>query len=146
MERRDFIRRVCSTCAAGIGAAWWLQSCTTQRYIEGVTTNLNTIRISKSEFEKAEDIGAPIENFLLLKNSNFDYPIIIYKLNDKEYKAHLLQCTHQGCELQAFETKMICPCHGSEFDPSGEVSIGPAESNLKSFVTTHDHENIYINF
>lgn len=146
MERRDFIKTVCLGCAGGIGASWLLQSCTTQRYIEGVTTSLNTIRVEKSEFTKAEDIGAPVENFLLLKNSNFDHPIIIYKLNEKEYRSYLLQCTHQGCELQAFETRMICPCHGSEFNPKGEVTVGPAEENLKFYVTTHDDEFIYIKF
>jgi cytochrome b6-f complex iron-sulfur subunit len=39
---------------------------------------------------------------------------------------------------------MVCPCHAAEFNSKGEVTTGPAEINLKSFFTTTDNENIYI--
>ncbi len=82
--------------------------------------------------------------FMLIKPENFQFPIAVYQLKENEYKALFLQCTHQGCELSPYETTMVCPCHGAEFNNRGEVTQGPAETNLKSFITTHDNENIYI--
>jgi Rieske Fe-S protein len=41
-------------------------------------------------------------------------------------------CTHQGCSVLApHDGKVVCPCHGSEFDPaSGKVLRGPATQPL----------------
>ena len=44
------------------------------------------------------------------------------------------RCTHQGCVLRhddALDT-WDCPCHGSRFDPDGNVLQGPANTPLKS--------------
>lgn len=47
-------------------------------------------------------------------------------------------CTHQGCEVGAFQTGGIatCPCHGSQFNTSGGVVRGPAGSSLKKYTAT----------
>ncbi len=46
-------------------------------------------------------------------------------------------CTHQGCSVSEGElvgTKVICPCHGSEFDiTTGAVLQGPAEEPVRSY-------------
>lgn len=144
MERRDFIKSACLTCAGSIGAAWLLQACTPQKYITNVTVKENKLAIKKSEFTVVKKDKTIQQKFILVKPENAQFPIAIYKLNDNEYKALYLQCTHQGCELSPHETMMVCPCHGAEFNPKGEVTNGPAETNLKSFPTTTDNENIYI--
>lgn len=44
------------------------------------------------------------------------------------------RCTHLECRLLEGAGRYggwLCPCHGSEFDPSGRVTRGPAEINLK---------------
>lgn len=144
MERRAFIKSACLTCAGSIGAAWLLQSCTSQKYVSSVAVNENKITVKKKEFTVIKKGKSVEQKFLLIKLDVLQFPIAVYKINDNDYKALYLQCTHQGCELSPYETTMVCPCHGAEFNSKGEVTTGPAEINLKSFFTTTDNENIYI--
>jgi cytochrome b6-f complex iron-sulfur subunit len=41
-------------------------------------------------------------------------------------------CTHLGCVVpwNAAENKFMCPCHGSQYDPTGKVVRGPAPLSL----------------
>jgi glycine/D-amino acid oxidase-like deaminating enzyme/nitrite reductase/ring-hydroxylating ferredoxin subunit len=42
-------------------------------------------------------------------------------------------CTHMGCDVawNSAEQSWDCPCHGSRFDPDGNVIQGPAINNLE---------------
>lgn len=130
---------------AGIGSiSWLLQACAGHKYVTDFNSTATNITVKKSSFtivKKGENIQ---QKFILLKPDNFQFPLVVYKLQENEYRALLLQCTHQGCELTPYETTMVCPCHGAEFNRKGEVTQGPADTNLKFFVTTQDDENIYI--
>ena len=144
MNRRNFIKSTCLNCAGVLGASMLLQNCTSHKYITTVSGVGNKLSIKKSEFlfQKKEKIMQ--RKFVLIKPDNLQFPIALYKLNENEYRALYLQCTHQGCELSAYDTVMVCPCHGAEFNASGEVTNGPAEINLKMFSTSSDNETIYI--
>ncbi|HET6227776.1 MAG TPA: Rieske (2Fe-2S) protein [Bacteroidia bacterium] len=142
MERRTFIKNTCILA----GMSWFLQACSTHKYITDFTLASNRITVHKSSFTVIKKEKEIQQKFILLKPDNFQFPIVLYKLSENEYKALLLQCTHQGCELNAYETTLVCPCHGAEFNKKGEVTQGPADTNLKSFTTTQDNENIYIQF
>jgi cytochrome b6-f complex iron-sulfur subunit len=42
------------------------------------------------------------------------------------------RCSHLGCKINELENgKLVCPCHGSEYDLSGKVVKGPAFKNLE---------------
>lgn len=56
-------------------------------------------------------------------------------------------CTHLGCTINKFENgKLICPCHGSEYDLEGNPIKGPAYKNLEEIAAeiTDDGTNIKI--
>jgi cytochrome b6-f complex iron-sulfur subunit len=41
-----------------------------------------------------------------------------------------IECTHLGCLVDVVDRGFFCPCHGSEFGPSGQVYSGPATQPL----------------
>ncbi len=45
--------------------------------------------------------------------------------------AYDAECPHQGCTVRSTAEGLVCPCHGSAFDPAtGDVRQGPATSPL----------------
>lgn len=41
------------------------------------------------------------------------------------------KCTHLGCRIdKVIDGKLVCPCHGSEFDMAGNPIKGPANRSL----------------
>ena len=59
----------------------------------------------------------------------FDRFIIVNSNNNtKVFSSH---CSHLGCKIDKMaEGKLVCPCHGSEYDMNGNVIKGPAYKNL----------------
>lgn len=146
MKRRAFIKSACLTCAGSMGITWLLQACTSQKYITNYQLSHGKLVIKKSDFVIVKKEKVIYRKFLLLKTDSLEFPIVVYQIAENDYKTLSLKCTHQGCELTPYDTTMVCPCHGAEFNNKGEVTTGPADSNLISFQTTHDNENIYIQF
>lgn len=145
MNRRKFIKTSCLACTGSVIGTLLLETCTSTKTIHSSQqTNNNQLVIKKSEFIVLKNDKTIHRKFIVVKSDNVSFPIAVYQIQDNIYNALLLQCTHQGCELSPYETTLVCPCHGAEFNPKGDVSQGPAEANLKSFLTTSDTENIYI--
>lgn len=65
-----------------------------------------------------------------------DFLVIHQKQKVKVLSSH---CTHLGCIINKVENgKLICPCHGSEFDLDGDVVKGPAYKPLPSYPFEED--------
>ena len=60
---------------------------------------------------------------------------LVTRTSATTFVALTAQCTHQDCVVSdATSTTYVCPCHGSEFDPStGRVVVGPAVVPLRQF-------------
>lgn len=144
MERRDFLKTTCGLCIGVFTSSLVGSSCTTNKYVTNHKLEGNKLIVPKTEFTSVVKGKNKDRKFLIVKPDNSQFPIAVYKSTNSGYQALLLQCTHQGCELSAYETTMVCPCHGAEFNTEGKVTQGPAEINLKQFTVTHDNENIYI--
>ena len=55
------------------------------------------------------------------------------------------RCTHAGAPCVLSESKLLCPAHGSVFDPeNGQVINGPAVEPLKSYRTLEVNGEIRI--
>jgi Rieske Fe-S protein len=59
-------------------------------------------------------------------------PAVLIHLQNGKFAAYSAVCTHQGCTVTYQNGQLLCPCHGSVFDPSkgGTVLYGPAPSPL----------------
>jgi Rieske Fe-S protein len=73
-------------------------------------------------------------------------PILIARVDAMSAIAVAALCTHMGCPV-AFTPAakdLECPCHGSTFALSGQVTMGPATRPLTSFVTALDANGITV--
>jgi len=71
--------------------------------------------------------------------------IFVLRISDAELRAVSAICTHVGCTIDwdgsaSFE----CPCHGSQFAPTGAVMRGPAAAPLRVFTTMLDGDQLTI--
>lgn len=59
-------------------------------------------------------------------------PVAVYREPDGTLHRRSAVCTHMGCVVHwnSTERSWDCPCHGSRFDPRGEVLSGPAARDL----------------
>lgn len=144
MDRKEFIRTCGFACLGGVTLAVLLESCAGTNYFAQTNYANNQIAIPKTEFIKVTKDKSIQRKYVLVRHDKFSYPICVYKLDEENYSALLMQCTHKGCELQAQGDFLICPCHGSEFTNQGVVQNPPAEQDLQTFKISTDNENIYI--
>ena len=80
------------------------------------------------------------------KTVSFDgnYLVVNYEEKTTVFSAH---CTHLGCLINKKEDdRLVCPCHGSEYDLNGKVVKGPAWKNLEiiPFKITSDGNHLEI--
>ncbi len=88
-------------------------------------------RIVRSEI-KQEARKRRILPFVKNKEVQFYQEAIVVHKNGqtKVFSSH---CTHLGCVINHLKDgKLICPCHGSEFDLNGAPVKGPAVKPLES--------------
>lgn len=62
------------------------------------------------------------------------------------YYALRALCPHQGCNVDWNDNERLfqCPCHGSRFDPSGQLVQGPATASLAKLSTVVQGENVQV--
>jgi len=143
MKRREFISQSCKALIAipiGVG----LSSCEGIYYVTNHHIENDLATIPFSEFQIVKEGKTKLRKYVLLNTEKYKFPICIYRTGKNKFTSSLLECTHQGCELNVAAGAFNCPCHGSEFSTKGEVLEGPAEHNLKTFQTKSDEKYIYV--
>lgn len=135
MDRKNFIRTCGFACVSSIGLASVLQGCRTTRILSGKIINDDLV-VPVSDFGTKNKQVTGFKKYIIVQNEILQYPICIYRLNENEFTALWMRCTHQGTELQVFGDKLQCPAHGSEFNNAGAVQNGPADVRLRTFPVT----------
>jgi cytochrome b6-f complex iron-sulfur subunit len=89
--------------------------------------------LTKSDFETLKTNGKALVSgdVIIARTKTGDF-IVVEKA-----------CTHEGTTIDFVSdtTTFKCPNHGSVFDASGSVSVGPAAKALKKYNTTFDATN-----
>lgn len=64
----------------------------------------------------------------------------------KELFALSSTCTHLGCLINWYrpENRFLCPCHGGQYDISGNVIEGPPPAPLKRLPLKIKHQKVHI--
>ncbi|ANN15865.1 hypothetical protein SD37_09550 [Amycolatopsis orientalis] len=57
-------------------------------------------------------------------------PAYLLRPSTDTFMAFVATCTHQGCPITPAGSGFSCPCHGSTFDGTGQVTGGPATKPL----------------
>jgi Rieske Fe-S protein len=143
MDRKDFIKTCGFACVGGIGLTAMLQGCGTTKLMSGIIAGDNLI-VPVSDFETKNGKDIYFKKYIVVQNDILQYPVCLYRLNENEYTALWMRCTHQGTELQVFGDKLQCPAHGSEFDNRGGIQNGPADAKLRTFPVTIENNQLKI--
>jgi Rieske Fe-S protein len=143
MDRRNFIRKGCVACLSVAGIGVLAASCTSSQFVTGKLSD-DGITVDPEDFAVKKNGKETYRSFIIVRNDALQYPICLYRFNEKEYSAVWMQCSHQGTELQVSGEYLHCPAHGSEFNSRGKVSNGPANKDLRSFPVTVSDNQLFI--
>ena len=60
------------------------------------------------------------------------YPAVLVRLRGGDLVAYSAVCSHEGCAVAYKSGRLVCPCHGSIFDPANNARVvrGPASLPL----------------
>ena len=86
------------------------------------------------------------EGALVVAVAGRDEKLLLFRRPDGTVAVIDMTCTHRGCDVNwdGARGKLVCPCHGSEYAPSGAVTKGPAERSLRTYPVTIDEQSIVV--
>ncbi len=125
MNRRDFVLRlpVISTGALLGASTLSLTACGGVAYLVP----------RGGDGEMAVAASEVPEGGALVQGPGMERPVYLRRDDDGAYVALLARCTHRGCQPDPVGDRLVCPCHGSEYDLKGSVLQGPAEEPLTRY-------------
>ncbi len=72
--------------------------------------------------------------------------LLVFRLPGGDVAAVTTKCTHKGCDVGYSEEKnrIVCPCHGSEYDTKGSNLEGPAKRPLRAYAVRIDRSSVVV--
>ena len=109
----------------------------------GISLNGTTLSVDLGVQTGLQNSGG----FLLIGTAS-GTAVNVFIVNDgTEIKAFTAVCTHQSCNVNNYNPttqRIICPCHGSEFDLNGNPQTGPAPSALEEYTVTRSGDTVTV--
>jgi cytochrome b6-f complex iron-sulfur subunit len=136
--RRSFCAHAV-TLAVGSGAGILLDGCGGSSTGPSDVPSLPTLSGTKtaSGITLTIDASSPLAatgSAALVQTSVGDF--LVAHTGQNTFSAMTAICTHQTCTITGFQNQnFVCPCHGSTFDVSGHVVLGPASASLRQYAT-----------
>lgn len=136
-ENPSFLCRRTFVTTALLGLAGCAAACSTTAHWYTPDTN-----------SQADALEVPLsalgpENYVILDAKNFPAPILLAR-QDQNYTAVEMICTHRGCAVHVQRNRLVCPCHGSQFELNGIVLHGPAAQPLRRFSVQQNGDILHI--
>ena len=96
------------------------------------------IRFDEAKLEPAGSLVIAVEGH--------DNKLLVFRLPDGDVAAVTTKCTHRGCDVGYSEEKnrIVCPCHGSEYDTKGSNLKGPAKRPLRAYAVRTDRSSVVV--
>jgi Rieske Fe-S protein len=137
MDRRDFVVRLpVVTSGLVLGASTLsLGACAGVRYVVPRASS-GRLLIHLSELDR--------DGQAFVQGPGMERPVYLRRSASGAVVAVLASCTHQGCQPEPVGDRLVCPCHGSEFDFEGAVLQGPAERPLTRYSTSLEGDDIVV--
>jgi Rieske Fe-S protein len=102
-----------------------------------ISGNTITLDLGKSDTSGLAQAGG----FLLISSAK----TVVINTNGSQIRAFTSVCTHQACDINQFSNdRLMCPCHGSQFNTSGQAVTGPATGSLVEFSVTRNGDQVVI--
>ncbi len=74
-------------------------------------------------------------------------PYLVSRTSASAFIAVEAVCTHEGCTITGADgSAYVCPCHGSRYNRSGQVILGPATASLRQHAATFANGVVSIAF
>jgi len=137
--RRSFCARTAALAGCGGALAMILEGCSSGPTSPSNAAMLPVISgtLAGSTVTVAIDSSSPLAavgNAALVQASGAQ--MLVARTGQSIFVALSAICTHQTCTITGFASNTyVCPCHGSTFDLNGNVTGGPAPTNLHQFTT-----------
>lgn len=132
MNRKEFLKTCGLSCLAGITSVSLLESCSSSLAMTKEIIGSDIV-LPIDDFEIRYNGKIKYKKYIIIQNDRLKFPICVYRFDTENYTAILMECTHQGAELQVYGDKLQCAAHGSEFNNKGIVEDGPATTDLRNF-------------
>ena len=135
MERKEFFKKFAVGGSILLTAPVILSSCAEDEIPEDLNNdnpnpNEITIDLTSADYSNLGTVGGYA----------YKDDIIIFRTGESTYMALSKLCTHSQCTVTYSHANgnVPCPCHGSVFTTSGQVTNGPASTNLKKYTVVLD--------
>ena len=141
MERKEFLKKFTVGGSILFTAPYLLSSCAEDEIPEDMENNNSNsneiiIDLTHADFSDLATVGG-----YAYKDN-----LIIFRTGNTNYMALSKLCTHSQCTVtyNHASENLPCPCHGSVFTTSGQVTNGPALTNLKKYNVVLDGNTLKI--